>query len=230
MEEITELSHIEQLEIENRKLKAELADYKLYKIADKQVLTWLAENIDINTEQGGKASIDEIQDMLRNQIAVSYLLIWPIFERRHFGGFMQQEKIPKAADILKDHYDRALKADLDPIIEKFFKRYNIYSNRNNQFYRGLQPNTKHTNSTFKMICSKRFFINLTSWEKIFLLLYVIYRYRNNIFHGSKNIDKWSKFTDQINDCLSGMMILANYMKTNDINIVSEYKVRGKKSF
>jgi hypothetical protein len=63
MEEITELSHIEQLEIENRKLKAELADYKLYTIADKQVLTWLAENIDLNTEQGGKASIDEIQDM-----------------------------------------------------------------------------------------------------------------------------------------------------------------------
>lgn len=186
-----------------------------------QILKWLAENINTYTEPVSEASIDEIQDMLNNQIAVSYLLIWPIFERRHFGGFMKQEKIQTAADILKDDYDNALKLGLDPIAKRFFTRYNIYDNRNNPCYRELQPEPRYRSQKFKLICSKRFFVNLNTSDKIYLLLYVIYRYRNNIFHGYKSIEKWSQYTDQIQDCLTGMMLLSNYMKAKNIIIPGE---------
>ena len=222
MEEFFEPEEVEILKNENRKLRAELAKYKLNLMTNSQILNWLAENINTYTDPNVKASVAEIQDMLNNQIAVSYLLIWPIFESRHFGGFMKLKKIDIAADMLKSDYDNALKMNLDPIAKRFFERYSIYGNKNNPFYKGLQPDPslRKKNQRFEEICSKRFFINLNSSDKIYLLLYVIYRYRNNIFHGYKNIESWSQFTYQINDCLTSMMLLSDYMKAKNI-IISE---------
>ena len=42
--------------------------------------------------------------------------------------------------------------------------------------------------------------------------------RNNIFHGSKSIDKWINYSEQINYCLIGMMKIADCMKIHNIVI------------
>ena len=219
MEEIQKLTDIEKLENENHRLKKELDRYRRYEMADMSVLSWLAENIDLyKGESNAPASIDEVQDMLRNQIAVSYLLIWPIFERKHFGGSMEVGKIETASEQLKEYYNKDLRDTLDPIAERFFYRYNISNGNQNPKYNSLQPNPNRRKTFFANICRKKYFVQLLPKEKITLLLYVIYRYRNNIFHGYKNIEKWSRYTEQINDCLTGMMILSDCMKKYNITI------------
>lgn len=51
--------------------------------------------------------------------------------------------------------------------------------------------------------------NITHKEKIILLTYVVYRYRNNIFHGNKGIRTWSNYNKQIQYCLQYMMAIVD---------------------
>ena len=47
--------------------------------------------------------------------------------------------------------------------------------------------------------------DLSDEEKLVLMIYVVYRYRNNIFHGNKGIESWSHYTSQIELYLDFMM-------------------------
>ena len=130
---------------------------------------------------------------------------------------MKVIQIKSASYQLCRFYDRELKKDLDPIINRFFIRYNLSNDENNPRLIKLQPE-KDVNDYYKRILRKNDFKDVTTQEKISLLLFVIYRYRNNIFHGAKSIDQWSQYTDQINDCLIGMMNIADCMKKHNIVI------------
>lgn len=192
--------------------------YEKYKRVNIEVLKWLANNIDENPDPLKPGlTISDIVDLLNSQLAVSYLLVWPILEQRQFSGFMKVSQIKEASYQLCRFYNNDLRQDLDGIIKTFFDRYNISDNKNNPFLKNLQP--EHDISDYyKNILRKRDFSEVKPREKISLLLFVIYRYRNNIFHGAKSIDRWTQYTDQINDCLIGMMKIADCMKKNKIVI------------
>lgn len=211
-EEMAEYGTVKKFEEDIRILERKLKYYEEYRVSDLRILSWLAENIDSNK----RSSVDEVKDMLRNQIAVSYLLIWPILEQRQFDGSMTQNKIKTAAKEISRYYEGELQTDLDSIIEDFFDRYKIINNEYNIHLKNLAP--KEHNSKIVPILEKDNFFELSNEEKIHLLLYVIYRYRNNIFHGNKKIDKWTEYTVQINACLFGMMKIFDCMKRHDIVI------------
>ena len=197
---------------ECERLERELIEERRYMDIDEKIVSWLALNIDTD-ERSVKPSSDEIRDMLHNQVAVLYLLIWPIMEQRYFSGFLMSNQISDAACKLAPFYCEDLKNDLDEIIMKFFNRYK----NNRQHCRALKLD-KTMKPEFNKILSKNKFVDLQPADKIKLLLFVIYRYRNNIFHGNKDIRKWASFDEQIKDCLIGMMKLMDCMKKHKIVI------------
>lgn len=36
------------------------------------------------------------------------------------------------------------------------------------------------------------------------MTYIVYRYRNNMFHGNKGLESWLQFEEQIKDCITVM--------------------------
>lgn len=192
--------------------------FEIYKSVNLEVLKWLANNVEENPDPSKPPlTVGDIKDLLNSQLAITYLLIWPILEQRQFSGFMKVSQIKEASYQLCRYYNHDLKQDLDYIIRKFFDRYNISNNEDNLCLRKLQPEYE-ISDYYKRILKKSDFNNVLTREKISLLLFVIYRYRNNIFHGAKSIDQWSQYTDQINDCLIGMMKIADCMKKHNIVI------------
>lgn len=51
---------------------------------------------------------------------------------------------------------------------------------------------------------------LTDLDIIFLVAFVIFRFRNNIFHGNKGVNSWLQFEEQIKFCTSAMQIFISH--------------------
>lgn len=53
------------------------------------------------------------------------------------------------------------------------------------------------------------------FDKVLFLLVVIYRFRNNMFHGKKGVESWLKYEEQIRLCTSAMQkLLLHPAKSN----------------
>lgn len=151
-----------------------------------EVEEWLAGYFDTDTNR--------IEELLTNQLATTYLLIWPIFEQKFFNGFMKKSEIKRFA---ADHAECYGKMNSEYIIKYFHKRY---QDNNNYHHLKHRDNCSDIDEILKKSYDK-----LKSEEKLALGLYVVYRYRNNIFHGNKGIKSWVNYKTQIEYCLQFMM-------------------------
>jgi hypothetical protein len=59
-------------------------------------------------------------------------------------------------------------------------------------------------------CLARPFAELRRAEIVFLASFVIYRYRNNIFHGSKGVASWLSYREQIGRCTEVMQAFVSH--------------------
>ena len=168
------------------------------KMASDRVKEWLASYFETNS--------NKVDQMLENQLATTYLLIWPIMEQRLFEGFMKKEKIESAADMYKGYYMK-MNANLNPLVKYFHERY-----QDKDCYRRLKHGDEYTGK-FDAIVKKKF-TTLDYKEKLMLMFYVVYRYRNNIFHGSKGILSWAQYSEQIDKCIEFMMIIVDCYNEN----------------
>ena len=50
-------------------------------------------------------------------------------------------------------------------------------------------------------------VELSESDMIFMLVFVIYRFRNNIFHGNKGVGSWLQYKEQIKWCFTVMQLL-----------------------
>lgn len=168
-----------------------------------QINSWLARRL---PTEGGTPSIGQIDDLLKNEMATSFLLVWPIFEQKIFGGYLKHNKntddVAKAAQKYSKFFP---KIDADDISEHFHDRYQDVSN-----YRHLRHN--EDDPKIKAILDKPY-LDLNNEEKMHLVLYVVYRYRNNIFHGNKGIFSWLQFTKQIEYCIQFMMKMIDQVES-----------------
>lgn len=153
-----------------------------------QTRTWLASYFQTTTKF--------VDEMLKDEKATTYLLVWPIFEQKLFNGFMKQVDIQSAASKYAVYYGE-LNADV--AVQHFHDRY-----QDSRRYKNLRHNDSATYIT-KILSQK--IADLSNEDKLVLLIYVVYRYRNNIFHGNKGIASWSNYTTQINLCLDFMMAM-----------------------
>lgn len=147
-------------------------------------------------------NVDNIKNILKDEKATTYLMVWSTFEQKIFAGFMTKNKISNAAKRYSQIYDLL---NIDDIAKRFHSRY-----QNKMNFKHLRHNETNTVEIEKILSKQ--YDTLSNTEKVHLLFYVSYRYRNNIFHGNKGVLAWNRYTQQINDCILFMISLIDNYK------------------
>lgn len=143
----------------------------------------------------------EIAQILEEPFALHFLIVWSIFEVKCFDGFMKSGNIESFSDRLVQNGFQ--EDNLNTIVNYFHDRY-----QDGQLYKNLLNNKKSEqikNDEYNQIRSKNFKA-LEDIEKFQFILFVIYRYRNNIFHGNKQVYNWQRYEKQIKKCTKAMQI------------------------
>lgn len=155
---------------------------------------WLAKALKIENKE-------DIEKLYNTEFAMNFLLVWTIFERINFDKFVKFEKI-------KDFSKRSFEMDdeLEEIFKNFHSRYQEKEKRRQLCHKTKCKNKKcnsFSECEFKNLCNKEY-KDIEKNEKIYFLTYIVYRYRNNMFHGSKGLESWLQFKEQIKDCITVM--------------------------
>lgn len=140
----------------------------------------------------------QVATLLNNRTATRFLIAWSIFESDCFDRFFQfknlndySKKVVETSGCQRESFADALR--------HFHARYQEPRRYNNLMHEQKSPE-------LKQILEKHV-ETLTPSEGIFLLVAVIYRYRNNIFHGNKGVSSWLQFRKQIDWCTKIMQEL-----------------------
>ncbi len=151
-----------------------------------------------------RQDVSEVSKLTKDQTAMEFLITWSIFESDCFDGFCKIEDISafsKKVAATKDNYPNTF-----PELAKYFqKRY--------------QDKTKYANLVhgqdipeLKNILEKRL-NDVHREDEAYFLSVVVYRYRNNIFHGNKGVSSWLKYKEQIRHCITIMQNLIDISET-----------------
>lgn len=170
-----------------------------------QVYAWLVRYLSSEEENSKdkKMTPKDIQQLLKNENATLFLMIWSIMEQKIFDGFMKKKDIDMAAECFTGYYQEL---DINDIFLHFHRRY-----QNKETCQHLKHGDK--NGKFDEILKMQE-DKIADKEKMTFLFYVVYRYRNNIFHGNKGIESWSQFTEQITYCIQFMTKIIDYWPIN----------------
>jgi hypothetical protein len=92
-----------------------------------------------------------------------------------------------------------------PIASDFHARYQDRSLRSNLMYKQSCPR-------FENLLGQPF-EETSDEERVFLLAVVVYRYRNNMFHGNKGVRSWLQFRRQICFCTEVMQSFITHVES-----------------
>jgi len=95
---------------------------------------------------------------------------------------------------------------LNKIVSEFRRRYQDAKTRDRLFPKNQQVKSEPTGKLGFETRIKKDFNSLTAEQKCQLLLGVIFRYRNNIFHGNKGVTGWLRYQEQIDMCTRAMLV------------------------
>lgn len=141
----------------------------------------------------------EVEHLLSDKTALRFLIAWSMFEGACFEGFMKKQKIgPFAESVASDsRFERQV---FEVPARNFHGRY-----QDQKKYANLMHGSKSDQRMEGAIDAP--FDSLSDVEMLYLLLFSVYRYRNNIFHGNKGVHSWLKYKTQIYWCLDVMQSL-----------------------
>ena len=186
---------------ENLLFKKEL-ELKLDSDIEEVVYNWLSRMLLIDTGL--------VPEVIKNQIATVFLLIWPIIETKIFNNDMSHAKIKSMAGNVKN---KISDVDLENIFLHFHDRF-----QDDNKYEELRHGHKWSKIDYILQDPPE---RVSKKNRIIFMIFVVYRYRNNIFHGTKTIRTWSNFSKEIQLCIKFMILLGN-------NINPEEQVNGEK--
>lgn len=153
--------------------------------------SWLADVL-----QGCKSDVDRL---LKDETALYFLIAWSLFESKCFSGFCR-------ANNLSTFAEKAVREGFAPLkvkahLEHFHDRYSD----NKKLAHLLHDETKDIAvvEEFKR-CLASQGSNLSDRDRVFAVVFVIFRFRNNIFHGNKRVESWLQYREQISLCTSAM--------------------------
>jgi hypothetical protein len=130
------------------------------------------------------------KEFLDTELLRSFFLVWSIYEAKCFNGFVRIKELKSFVDKIEKSIDPD---NIENEAEYFHKRY-----QEGKLYKNLIFGNKYDNPECRRIIEKRY-ADLTIKEKLYLLAFVTYRYRNYIFKG---IQSWLQVKDQIEKCIS----------------------------
>ena len=155
-----------------------------------ETIRWLAEHL------GADAS--GIEAIFNESNAKLFMFIWPVFEKEVFDRDVKLGKIESKTSDYLVYLDIS---ELEDISKRFYRRYFNCS----YYYTNLiNPDEKKYNKIIDGILRKGY-NDIEPHEKLYFLFFVAYRYRNNIFHGNKDILNWDNNEEQIRDCITFMI-------------------------
>lgn len=148
----------------------------------------------------------EVQRLLADGTAMQFLLAWSLFESKCFKSDLRSNKIADFASELASSNDMILDSLSIPAVH-FHVRYQSPSKLAN-----LMPSNRAQGwmvEEFKNLLAIPF-DDLTKKQTIEFLSYVVYRFRNNIFHGSKGVQSWLQYREQIQLCVQALQVFVSY--------------------
>ena len=148
---------------------------------------WLAKYCD--------TEIENIETYFKNENVTGFLIIWTFFEQKLFGGFLRYDDLESFSEKLIDKWSKKLKKEF----HYFFERYQDEGKFSNLIHKQAAKEIK--------VIRKKDIKDISEKEMLFFLSFVVYRYRNNIFHGNKGVDSWTKYKAEIEKCVSIMTCL-----------------------
>jgi hypothetical protein len=134
----------------------------------------------------------KIESYFNDKNVVGFLIIWTIFEQKKCSGFL------KFSELTNLKIEISWKDEFEEEFTYFYSRY-----QDPKLYNNLRH--KEDKEDIKTILSNRG--DVTNEDKMYLLLYVVYRYRNNIFHGNKSPESWSKYKEPISRCVNILRLI-----------------------
>lgn len=121
----------------------------------------------------------------------NFLILWSLFENRCCNGNANKASIENVIEKVEKSFDDEI---LDEVFNYMRTRYAGAKN-----FKNLNFRTGGGDEKMKTHCEKVFSGEESSKEdKLKAVLYVIYRYRNNLFHGSKQIPNLQQQKDNFN--------------------------------
>lgn len=140
--------------------------------------------------------IGNIEEIYSSEIGIDFLLVWSLYENKCFNFYVNPGKFDDFSNINENIY-----GELEEEINHFYERYRTKENN----FKNLGLKHKVENEIIKILDD---FDDETEANKIFFLLHVIYRFRNNMFHGEKLVYTWfSEYKTQIEHCITAMQKL-----------------------
>lgn len=135
----------------------------------------------------------QVRELLCDKTAIRFLIAWSLFETSCFGKFARLCDMTSFAH--RKAGDNQLCADeLDEHFKFFHNRYQDPKKYSNLMH-GAKCEDMNT-----LIKKPAFLLNLE--EKILFTAIVVFRYRNNIFHGNKRVASWLSYRDCILRCIA----------------------------
>lgn len=146
----------------------------------------------------------EIKRLLQDEMALHFLIAWSLFESKCFNGYVRIKDLEAFSQriVIKESF----KIDsVRKIAEHFHARYQSVD---------LYKNLMHEQTSTKMASLlEQPFDSLRPEDVVFTVVLTVYRYRNNIFHGSKGIESWLNFKPQILYCTDAMRVFVSHAES-----------------
>jgi hypothetical protein len=149
---------------------------------------------------------DEVEKLLKDKTATQFLITWSLLELNLF-----RENGVNFKEIRK--FSAKYVDDMNINIDEINEFVNYFHNR-------YQCDKLYKNLMFENVCEemdqlrKKDISCFSFSEKIYFSMGVVYRYRNNIFHGNKKVDSWLKYREFILKCIGVMQLLIPIPKTS----------------
>lgn len=171
-----------------------------------EIEQWVKEKLECRTE--------DMEGLFRSKTARNFLIVWNIYEIELFNKYCTLALLGDVA--LKLSRSTRI-GDLQGFIEYFHDRY--YGDK--EKYRHLKNGRKPVEIPDKVVSSSLRRCSIE--QKIHFLLFVLFRYRNNMFHGNKGLINWLQYDEQIQSCTKAMCIIVDmYKEINAIETVVEH--------
>lgn len=136
-------------------------------------------------------SRSQVHELLSDQTAIQFLIAWSIFESRCFAGYLKLADIETYAESCATSGFKT--EQVSSHLLHFFQRYQDPNNRGRLWH-------QQKADRFHALV-KRDVGTLSSAEWVYFAICVVYRFRNNIFHGNKGVWSWLQYADQISRCV-----------------------------
>jgi hypothetical protein len=141
----------------------------------------------------------ERRQLTTSRLAERFLIVWHLFEVMCFDRNCTQRNLRDRSK----RYAPALNLELDQDFLHFHARYQDAEKLRHLLNEPESKTVGHTRGDVTSILRIKA-EDVPDEDRVYLLIAVVNRYRNNMFHGNKGLHSWLNYKEQIERCIRCM--------------------------